>query len=104
MQKYLVKSAYKRLILSHHKNLNAGDYLIDDRLRISAELSEISEGNVIWANKYDRVKEDIFDIQDEIVRKITIALIGEIELSSLERKSVIFALYILQKEKYNKKN
>lgn len=22
---------YKRLILSHHKNLNAGDYLIDDR-------------------------------------------------------------------------
>ena len=59
--------------------------IIDDRLRISAELSEISEGNVIWANKYDRVKEDIFDIQDEIVRKITIALIGEIELSSLER-------------------
>ena len=33
VQKYLVKSAYKRLILSHHKNLNAGDYLIDDRLR-----------------------------------------------------------------------
>ncbi len=23
---------YKRLILSHHKNLNSGDYLIDDRL------------------------------------------------------------------------
>ena len=23
--------AYKRLILSHHKNLNRGDYLIDDR-------------------------------------------------------------------------
>lgn len=23
--------AYKRLILSHHKNLNKGDYLIDDR-------------------------------------------------------------------------
>ena len=25
VQKYLAKSAYKRLILSHHKNLNAGD-------------------------------------------------------------------------------
>lgn len=24
--------AYKRLILSHHKNLNLGDYLVDDRL------------------------------------------------------------------------
>ena len=33
VKKHLAKSAYKRLILSHHKNLNAGDYLIDDRLR-----------------------------------------------------------------------
>ena len=48
-------------------------------------MSELNDGNVIWGNKYDRVKEDIFDIQDEIVRKITISLIGEIELSSLER-------------------
>ena len=33
VQKYLPKNAYKRLILSHHKNLNMGDYLIDDRTR-----------------------------------------------------------------------
>ena len=33
VKKYLEKSAYKRLILSHHKNLNRGDYLIDDRLK-----------------------------------------------------------------------
>jgi 5'(3')-deoxyribonucleotidase len=31
VQKYL-PNAYKKLILSHNKNLNAGDYLIDDRL------------------------------------------------------------------------
>ena len=31
VKKYLGKAAYKRLILSHHKNLNIGDYLIDDR-------------------------------------------------------------------------
>ena len=37
VQKYLEKSAYKRLILSHHKNLNAGDYLIDDRLKNGAD-------------------------------------------------------------------
>ena len=30
VQKYIPK-AYKRLILSHNKNLNIGDYLIDDR-------------------------------------------------------------------------
>ena len=58
---------------------------VEDRIRISVELSETPEGNVIWSNKYDRVKEDIFDIQDEIVRKITIALIGGIEISSLKR-------------------
>jgi 5'-nucleotidase len=28
---HLGKEAYKRLILSHHKHLNMGDYLIDDR-------------------------------------------------------------------------
>lgn len=27
------KSAYKRLILRHHKNLSNGDFLIDDRLK-----------------------------------------------------------------------
>ncbi len=31
VKKYLGKVAYKRLILSHHKHLNKGDYLIDDR-------------------------------------------------------------------------
>ena len=31
VQQYLGGSAKKRLILTHHKNLNVGDYLIDDR-------------------------------------------------------------------------
>jgi 5'(3')-deoxyribonucleotidase len=31
VRKYLGTEAYKRLILSHHKHLNSGDYLIDDR-------------------------------------------------------------------------
>ncbi|MDD0824420.1 hypothetical protein PTQ27_08090 [Mannheimia sp. AT1] len=41
IQKYFGKDEnsvlYKRLILSHHKNLNQGDYLIDDRLRNGAD-------------------------------------------------------------------
>ena len=36
VKKYLGENAYKKLILSHHKNLNAGDYLIDDRLHNGA--------------------------------------------------------------------
>jgi len=31
VQKYLGDEAHKRLILSHNKHLNVGDYLIDDR-------------------------------------------------------------------------
>ena len=33
LKKYLPEVAYKRLILTHNKNLNRGDYLIDDRLK-----------------------------------------------------------------------
>ncbi len=31
VKKYFGESAHKRLILTHHKNLNKGDFLIDDR-------------------------------------------------------------------------
>ena len=31
VKEYLGKSAYKRLILSHNKQLNMGDFLVDDR-------------------------------------------------------------------------
>ena len=31
VKRHLGDAAYKRLILSHHKDLNRGDFLIDDR-------------------------------------------------------------------------
>ena len=37
VKKYLGEHALKRLILTHHKNLNMGDYLIDDRLKRGAD-------------------------------------------------------------------
>lgn len=37
VQKYLGEICYKRLILSHHKNLNRGDILIDDREKNGAK-------------------------------------------------------------------
>ena len=40
IQKHFGKVLYKRLILSHHKNLNKGDLLIDDRLRNGVEQFE----------------------------------------------------------------
>ena len=37
VKKYLGDVAKKKLILSHNKHLNAGEYLIDDRLKNGAE-------------------------------------------------------------------
>lgn len=36
-KKWLGTYGYKRLILSHHKELNKGDFLIDDRFTNGAE-------------------------------------------------------------------
>ena len=38
--------AYKRLILSHHKNLNRGDFLVDDRPHHNGVCG--FEGEIIW--------------------------------------------------------
>lgn len=40
VKQYLGSFAHKRLILSHHKNLNRGDYLVDDRERNGADQFE----------------------------------------------------------------
>ncbi len=46
-----------------------------NRLRITAQLIDGTTGNHIWADRYDRELEDIFDIQDEITQTIA----GQIE-------------------------
>ncbi len=45
-----------------------------DRLRINAQLVDTQSGEHIWAERYDRNKDDIFAIQDEITRNIVIEL------------------------------
>ena len=40
VKKYLGEKAKKRIILSHHKNLTQGDFLIDDRPNNGAEAFE----------------------------------------------------------------
>ncbi len=45
-----------------------------DRVRITAQLIDATTGLHIWAERYDRTLADIFDLQDEIVREIVIAL------------------------------
>src|SRR6185295_2975160 len=45
-----------------------------DRLRITAQLIDTVSGYQLWAERYDRVLEDIFDVQDEIALAVVDAL------------------------------
>jgi eukaryotic-like serine/threonine-protein kinase len=41
-----------------------------DRIRVTAELSNASDGAVVWHDSYTRAAKDIFAVQDEIARAI----------------------------------
>lgn len=51
VEKHIGANAYKRLILSHNKHLNRGDYLIDDRLANGADRFE-GEHILFGSNQY----------------------------------------------------
>jgi adenylate cyclase len=48
------------------------------QLRIAAQLIEAETGNALWAERYDRHVEDVFAVQDEVVRMIVATLPGQI--------------------------
>jgi TolB-like protein/Tfp pilus assembly protein PilF len=56
-----------------------------NRIRISVELTNPTTGSSIWSERYDRTMDDVFEVQDEIVRKIMVALVGKLETASLDR-------------------
>lgn len=60
VKKHLGKPAYKRLILTHHKDLNRGDILIDDREKNGAgefrgELIRFDPENPNWPALVDKL-------------------------------------------------
>ena len=40
-----------------------------NRVRISAQLIDASDGHHVWADRYDRALEDIFAVQDEMTHR-----------------------------------
>lgn len=56
-----------------------------DRLRISVQLIDTANDSHVWAEKYDRKIEDIFEIQDEVTGAIVATLPGRVEASQQER-------------------
>ena len=51
-----------------------------DRVRITAQLSDVRQGRQLWSERFDRELKDIFDVQDEIahaiVERLKVTLVG----------------------------
>jgi serine/threonine protein kinase/Tfp pilus assembly protein PilF len=57
-----------------------------NRIRITAQLLSVRDGYHLWAERFDRMVEDIFDLQNEVSQKIVDAL--KISLSDSERQAL----------------
>ena len=55
-----------------------------NRIRITAQLVSVRDGYHLWAERFDRLVEDIFDLQNEVSQKIVDAL--KVSLSETERQ------------------
>src|SRR3982074_1275670 len=51
----------------------------DKRLRVTIQLLDAASGYHLWAERYDRALEDIFVVQDEIVRAVVASLPNRLE-------------------------
>jgi TolB-like protein/tetratricopeptide (TPR) repeat protein len=46
----------------------------DDRMRITARLTEVATGRQVWSDRYDRQSKDVFALQDDVARSVGAAL------------------------------
>ncbi len=56
-----------------------------DRIRISAQLIDVATGAHRWAEHYDRMLEDVFAVQDEVVCTIVAILAAHLRQAETER-------------------
>ena len=56
-----------------------------DKLRVTAQLIDATNGKHLWAESYDRDLQDIFAVQDEVTRTIALTLNENIDLAEYDR-------------------
>jgi TolB-like protein/Flp pilus assembly protein TadD len=56
-----------------------------NRVRVTAQLIDASRDQHIWADRFDRELKDIFDVQDDVVHRVTSTLVGRLEHERQER-------------------
>ncbi len=55
------------------------------RIRVTAQLIDALTGNHIWAERFDRVVEDIFAVQEEVTQAIVAAIAPQIDAAELAK-------------------
>ncbi|MFC1680432.1 adenylate/guanylate cyclase domain-containing protein [Pseudomonadota bacterium] len=56
-----------------------------NQIRITVQLIDARDGSHVWAQKYDRMLDDIFAVQDEVTQSILTALPERVEAADLEK-------------------
>ena len=54
------------------------------RVRITAQLIDAASGNHIWAERYDNAQDEIFDVQDRVVRTIVGTIAGRMNAAGAD--------------------
>jgi adenylate cyclase len=57
---------------------------IGNKIRITAQLINATTGSHVWADRFDRSQEEIFDVQDQVVRMIVGTLVGRLQAAGIE--------------------
>ena len=53
-----------------------------NRIRVTAQLIDGTSGGHVWSERYDRVVDDIFDLQDEITQNVVASIQTQVHLTS----------------------
>lgn len=55
------------------------------RIRVTVQLTDLGAGRTIWAERYDRLLDDVFELQDEITREVISSLKVTLVASDISR-------------------
>ncbi len=59
-----------------------------DRIRVTAQLIDAIAGTHLWVERYDRPMTDVFQVRDELTRKLVASLVGKLEQAEMAKASL----------------
>jgi len=59
-----------------------------DRIRVTAQLIDAIAGTHLWIERFDRALTDVFQVQDEVTRKLVGSLVGKLDQAEMARVSL----------------